>query len=91
MVTSTPLTRELRKRTHRPDLAGLIEGHYYAVFDAYERGGQRYVELYTPLVDFTPRRVSTPTPADNWERTVELRLEDYQRDFDQLVVNGAIG
>lgn len=89
MVTSTPLTRELRKRTQRADLAGLIEGHYYAVFDAVERSGQRYVRLYTPLVDFTTRRVGTPSPVDNWERTIELRLEDYQRYFDKLVVNGA--
>jgi hypothetical protein len=89
MVTSTPLTRDLRRRTGRPDLAGLIEGHYYTVLDGRLRGGRRQVRLYPPLVDFTAARVSTPSPADDARRVIEIPLSDYRRDFDQLVVAGA--
>ncbi len=91
MITSTPFERELERRTGRRDLAGLIEGHYYAVVGAHERRGQRFVELYTPLVDFTSAVVSTPSAADNPRRTIELTLEHYRRYCDQLAVNGMSG
>lgn len=89
MVTSTPATRELHRRTGRRDLAGLIEDHYYAVLGTVRRGGRRFVRLYTPLVDFTAAPVGTPSPRDNAQRKIELALEDYRRDFDELVVNSA--
>ena len=87
MVTSTPARRELERRTGRRDLAGLLEDHYYAVLGAVERGGRRFVKLYSPLVDRTAAAVGTPSPRDNADRRLTLRLEDYRRDFDQLVVS----
>jgi hypothetical protein len=90
MVSSTPLTRELEKRAGK-DQDGLIEGHYYAVAGVSERDGQRYVKLYTPLVDFTSAPVSTPSAADDAQRWIELPLATYQRDFDSLAINKMSG
>ena len=80
VVTGTPFARELRKRTGRPDMAGLIDDHAYALLHAYERGGRRFVILYTPL-----------SPADagyskTEPRTIELPLEDWRRFFDDVSV-----
>jgi hypothetical protein len=87
MVTGTPTTRDLERRTGRHDLGGLLDNHYYAVVDVAERRGQRLVKLYSPLVDLTSAPVSTPTRRDNAFRHLVLTLEDYRRDFDQLVVS----
>ncbi len=63
MVTSTPTTRDLERRTGRRDLAGLLDDHYYTVVRVMERRGERLVALYSPLVDLTAAAVSTPRPA----------------------------
>lgn len=86
MVTGTPSTRDLERRTGRRDLGGLLDNHYYAVVDVAERRGQRLVKLYSPLVDLTSAPVSTPTRRDNAFRHLVITLEAYRRDFDQLVV-----
>jgi hypothetical protein len=91
MVSSTPLTRELERRTGSKDTAGLIEGHYYTVEGTEVRGGERYVKLYTPLVDFTSAQVGTPSAADDAKRTIELPLAQYRRYFDELVINRVSG
>jgi hypothetical protein len=87
MVTSTPDTRDLERRTGRKDLAGLLDDHYYAVVDATVRRGERLVKLYSPLVDRSAAAVSTPEARDNRFRHVVMTLADYRRDFDQLTVN----
>ena len=86
MVTSTPSTRDLARRTGRADLAGLIDDHYYAIAGAVTRRGERLVKLYSPLVDVGLAAVSTPTRRDNARRHTVVSLDDYRRDFDQLVV-----
>lgn len=91
MVSSTPLTKELEKRTGSENTAGLIEGHYYTVAGTSERNGQRFVKLHTPLVDFTSAPVSTPSAKDDAQRSIELPLEQYRKYFDQLVVNKMSG
>ena len=87
ILASTPDEAELERRTGRSDLAGLLEDHFYTVRGHRVRRGRRFVRLYSPLVDFTELPVSTPSPADNALRTIEVRLENFRRDFDQLVVN----
>jgi hypothetical protein len=79
MVTGTPSASELKRRTGRADMAGLLDGHDYAILGCHEKDGARTVELYTPLA-----------PADcglpGKERTLTLSLEDYRRLFDDLVI-----
>jgi hypothetical protein len=87
MCASTPLTKELERRTGGKDLKGLMEGHFYTVVDAVDSGGARTVKLYTTLVDFTSDPVSTPSPADNPQRHIEFPVEDFRRYFDELVIN----
>jgi len=87
MVTSTPTTRDLERRTGRSDLAGLLDDHYYAVVNVAERRGERLVKLYSPLVDIGANAVSTPEARDDADRHVVMSLDDYRRDFDQLAVS----
>jgi hypothetical protein len=87
MVAGTPAKRELEHRTDRRDLAGLIDDHYYAVVGTVERRRQRYIKLYTPLVDFTAAPVGTPIAGDNRQRRLTIALADFRRDFDQLIIN----
>jgi len=80
VVTGTPLQRELVKRTGRADMAGLIDEHAYALVGAYEKGGKRFVKLFTPL-----------SPADagyskTAPRTLELPFEKWKRYFDDVAV-----
>lgn len=84
MVTSTPTTRELERRTGRRDLAGLLDDHYYAVVSVTERRGERLVKLYSPLVDLSAAAVSTPEARDDAHRHVVMTLDEYRRDYDQL-------
>lgn len=87
MVTSTPTTRDLERRTGRHDLAGLLDDHYYALVGVMERRGERLVKLYSPLVDLSAAAVSTPEARDDKHRHVVMSLDDYRRDFDQLAVS----
>lgn len=87
MVTSTPELRELRRRTGRKDVAGLLDDHDYTLVGVLEKRGERFVKLYSPLVDDTDAAVSTPVARDDAARHVLLKFDDYRRDFDELVVN----
>jgi hypothetical protein len=87
MVTSTPTTRDLERRTGRRDLAGLLDDHYYAVVNVAQRRGERLVKLYSPLVDLSAAAVSTPEARDDAHRHVVLTLDEYRRDFDQLATS----
>ena len=91
MVTSTPTVRELERRTGRNDLAGLLDDHFYTVVGVTEKRGQRFVKLYSPLVDRTAAAVSTPEARDDAARHLVLAFDDYRRDFDELVVNAYAG
>lgn len=88
MVAGTPGARALEQRTGSRTLGGLIPDHYYMVVDTLQRGEERRVRLYTPLVDFTDRQVATPSARDNAERTIDVPLATFHRNFDQLVING---
>jgi hypothetical protein len=78
-VTTTPAQRELVRRTGRADMAGLIDDHAYAVLDAYEVNGQRYVLLYTPL---SPIDIGY---SQTEPRTIEVAFEDWIADFDEVI------
>jgi len=61
--------------------APLHENHAYAVLDAYERDGQRYVRVYNPWGTNDNSRTADAM-------THELRLEDVRANFTMLDVNG---
>ncbi len=84
IVTGTVEFAELKRLTGRADLAGLIDGHAYALLGVHEARGVRYVDLYTPL---TPAEGGNP--AGGCQRTVSVPLADYQRVFDDLVIGAA--
>ncbi|MCA9553502.1 MAG: hypothetical protein KC933_25920 [Myxococcales bacterium] len=59
----------------------LHDNHAYAVLDAYERDGQRYVQVYNPWgVNDGARGVG--------DVTHEMTLEDFQANFGDLYVSG---
>ncbi|MDE2293212.1 MAG: hypothetical protein KGL53_14110 [Elusimicrobia bacterium] len=76
----TPEFAELKRRTGRDDLAGLIDDHDYAVVGLAGEGAGRVVRLYTPL---TPRD-GGDAPLD--ARRLDLPLADFLRDFDGITV-----
>lgn len=88
VVTSTPGRKELKRRTGRSNAGGLIEDHVYAVLDSFEHGGERYVRLYSALVDATDVRVGTPDRKDDALRTVVLPLGQYRRAFADVSIGG---
>jgi hypothetical protein len=59
----------------------LHDNHAYAVLDAYERDGQRYVQVYNPWgVNDGARGVD--------DMTTEVPLEDFLKNFGNLYVSG---
>ncbi|HVY61851.1 MAG TPA: C2 family cysteine protease [Planctomycetota bacterium] len=82
VVTGTPDLKDLKKRTAgRPAMDGLIDGHAYALLDAYEKNGRRFVKLYTPL---SPADAEEGTPGE--PRTIELPFERWKAEFDDVAV-----
>jgi hypothetical protein len=81
MVTATPSKAQLVRLTGRADMAGLLEGHAYAVLGVSEKNGVGSVTLYTPLAP-----VDGDNPAGGTQRTWTLTFDEYRKLFEDLTV-----
>lgn len=85
VVAGTPELEEMRRRTGRDDLRGLIEDHVYVVLGRAGSAKRRAVLLYTPL---SPRDAGD-APDDRRRRT--LTLAEFKKYFESVAVGSFPG